>query len=316
MNNANFVAECRNLVLLSGYAKFAEDGTVLLAQSANDATEIPINMRAGLRLPPRGVACEIRCHVSGYRDEESGHSGIVLNAISVKRASITAVPQQRAMLNALRAPASAAAKPFTSREDIIREISESLQLQAKSVEDLLAGASRHRPKDGFLNRAVLSGFVGHKAYIPPADDGSGDLGSVQFTLMQQPSLTKALMVRVRGADSRFARVLNPKLRPINVIGRVVVRAERDDDGAIVKRHLVIEADRNGISQATMSDFERKAPPAWWGPAYEIARSQYEAAKVAAAVTTLADAPAEPEAAPEPPPSDAATDADGDLGDWK
>lgn len=260
-NFSNFVNECRNIVWLSGYARKQEDGSILLYQSANEAAAFPIQVPSKLRLPSANIVVEVKCHAFGRRNPETQRSELRLEAIQIKRAGITAAPRQRTFLNALRDRVSAASNPFAAREEVITEIQANLQIDRDVVAAILSDADKRSGRDGFQNRAVLSGFVGHKAFVPPSDDGSGDLGHVAFTLIQHEDVNRAIPVRVKGADSRFGKELG-KLRPTAVIARVSVIAERDGDD-IVARHLHLDASRADVGMAMLNDFAAKSWPEWW-----------------------------------------------------
>lgn len=279
-NYSNYVNECRNIVWLSGYARKQDDGSLLLYQSSNEASAYPIHISSKLRLPSPNVVVEVKCHAVGRRNHETGRSELRLDAIQVKRAGITAAPRQRTLINALRDRVSAAASPFAAREDVISEIQANLQLDRAVVEAILSDADKRAGRDGFQNRAVLSGFVGHKAYVPPSDDGSGDLGHVAFTLIQHEDVNRAIPIRVKGADSRFGKGLGNALRPTAVIARVSVTAERDADGAVVRRHLYLDASRNDVGTAMLSDFATKSWPEWWRSAL-IALNESRTSQLAA-----------------------------------
>lgn len=317
MNNSNFVNESRNVVWLSGYTQIQEgdDGIVLLRQSANESRHIPFRLPKHMRLPSRNVPCEVKCHAFGYRDKDTGRSYIRLEAIHVKRASVTAVPRQRAMLNALRGKAAAADNPFASREQAIEEVKNALRLEAGAVEMLLADGGKRVVRDGFQNRAILSGFAGHKAFLPPADDGSGDLGSVQFLLQQHAEGERGLMVRVRGADARFSKELK-QLHPLIVVAEIRVEPEVDDEGNIVARRLYLETTRQQVGTAAASEFSNRIFPPWWREAVSALYHQRKAldersraiGEQAAAARPVAPAPsvmapAAPAAVAAPTPDD-------------
>lgn len=262
-SNFTFINDCRNSVWLSGYARPQSDGTYLLYQSSNDATAIPLVCeRKSLRFPASHIACEVRCHAVGLRNPETSVSEIRLVVDAVKRASVTAAPRGRTLMNALRAKDAAAANPFAPREEVVAEVKESLQFTQEAVEMLLSDASKRVGHDGYVNRVMVSGFVGHKAFIPPSDDGSGDLGCVRFLLMQSAEMDVALPVEVIGADSRFGKEIRALL-PMLVIGRVRVVAQRDDEGNIASRKVTLATSRGDVGLATLSDFAAKAWPAWW-----------------------------------------------------
>lgn len=259
------------MVLLSGYASRATHDTILLAQSNNEATAIPIRVGKHMRLPSPGVPCEVKCHAFAHRDETTGKSVMTLQAVTIKRASVTVAPRQRSLLNALRDPKSAAANPFASREDVVREVVQNEQLNTKTVEMMLADSSKNRQADSFMNRVILSGFIGHKAFLPPADDGSGDRGAVMFGLHQHAKAESALLLRVKGADARFSKELKV-MHPLNVIAKVVVKAGRNAQNEIISRQVTLETDRSNIGMGTTSDFAGKGWPEWWRGAVE---SYYE-----------------------------------------
>lgn len=258
-----FVNECRNMVWLSGYARPQPDGTVLLYQSSNEATAIPMRPGKNVRFPAPHLACEVRCHAVGVRDPDTNVSEILLTAVSVKRASVTTVPKTRTLINAFRDRASAAANPFAPRDEVMQEIRDNLKFSQDAVDMLLNGSAAARPGfDGYVNRVLLSGFVGHKAFIAPRDDGTGDLGRVRFMLMQSADPSAALVVDVRGADSRFGKELR-ELHPLTVIGRTRVVVDRDAEGAITRRYVGVETERSTVGLATLTDFAAKAWPEWW-----------------------------------------------------
>lgn len=299
-NFSNFVNECRNIVWLSGYARKQDDGTILLYQSANEATAFPIHVPAKLRLPSSNIVVEVKCHAYGRRNPESQRSELRLEAIQIKRAGITAAPRQRTFLNALRDRVSASANPFAAREEVISEIQANLKIERDVVTAILADADKRSGRDGFQNRAVLSGFVGHKAFVPPSDDGSGDLGHVAFTLIQHEDVNRAIPVRVKGADSRFGKELG-KLRPTAVIARVSVSVQRDAEGAITERLLHLDATRADVGMAMLNDFAAKSWPEWWRNALvahhnaqrqQIAQDQERNAKMQA-ISKQAAVPAAP-----------------------
>lgn len=299
-NFSNFVNECRNIVWLSGYARKQEDGTILLYQSANEATAFPIHVPAKLRLPSSNIVVEVKCHAYGRRNPENQRSELRLEAIQIKRAGITAAPRQRTFLNALRDRMSTSANPFAAREEVISEIQANLKIERDVVTAILADADKRSGRDGFQNRAVLSGFVGHKAFVPPSDDGSGDLGHVAFTLIQHEDVNRAIPVRVKGADSRFGKELG-KLRPTAVIARVSVSVQRDAEGGITERSLHLDASRADVGMAMLNDFAAKSWPEWWRNALvahhnaqrqQIAQDQERSAKMQA-ISKQAPAPAAP-----------------------
>ncbi|HGM5506779.1 TPA: hypothetical protein ACKPYM_000769 [Stenotrophomonas maltophilia] len=264
-NQINFVNESRNVVWLSGYAKAGDEGELLLYQSANEGRAIPIKLHAGLKRPRAHTPCEILCHAYGYRDE-AGKGWVRLEAVQIKRASVVSVPRNIVALNALRSQRPGSAdpyNPFVTLEQARAEIQENLRLDGATIDELLKTASkRANGKDGFVNKAILSGCVGHKAYVPAADDGSGDLGHFGFQLMQSLDQLKAIPVRVTGVDSRFSQTLR-KVLPINVVATVAVDAVRDEAQNIIDRRVYLTTDKNNVGYASANDFARKVFPAWW-----------------------------------------------------
>lgn len=69
-----------------------------------------------------------------------------------------------------------------SLEQLKAEVKQTMSIDEELVDSLLADASKRTTmRDAFQNKAVLSGFIGHKAFIPPADDGSGDWATFAST---------------------------------------------------------------------------------------------------------------------------------------
>lgn len=264
MNHTNFVNEARNVVWLSGYPKVIGGGELLLRQSANEDRAIPIHI-GSMRPPRQNTPCEIKCHAYGYRDA-AGRQWVRLEAIQIKRASVTATSRRVAALNALRPREALAApdySPFISFEKLRQEVRDSLKLDAEVVEKLLTDASKRATvRDGFQNKVILSGFIGHRAFIPPSDDGSGDLGHILFHLQQHADPERGIAVRINGADARFQRELKI-MHPVNVIAEARVHVEKDDAGEVTARHVYLVSDRNNIGFATINDFAQKAWPDWW-----------------------------------------------------
>lgn len=317
MNNSNFVNESRNVVWLSGYVRGGDETELLLYQSTNEDRAIPIRVSASTRRPRPNAPVEIKCHAFGYQDE-SGKNWVRLDAIQIKRASVTATPRRIAALNALRPRSALAASdytPFISVERVRAEVMESLKLDEQAVNSLLDDASKRTSvRDGFQNKAILSGFVGHKAYIGPQDDGTGDLGHVLLQLHQSAEVGKALHVRVQGADSRFGKELKV-LHPVAVIGQIRVQATKDDEGNVTARRLYIATDRNSVGFATVNEFARKAFPTWWLSAvqsyYEQRREMIARTRdkmTAAAAAPVNDAAVAPAAELADPPAELAAEA--------
>lgn len=304
MNRSNWVNESRNFVWLSGYVRGGDENHILLYQSSNEDRAIPIQVSTRIRRPRANTPCEIKCHAFGYRDEE-GRFWVRLEAIQIKRASVTSTPRRLVTLNALRPKAALQDKdfsPFVSLEQLKAEVRQNMAIDEEFVDSLLADATKRTTmRDAFQNKAVLSGFVGNKAYVPPADDGSGDLGHIRFSLMQQADLSRALQIRVMGADGRFSKELKT-LWPVVVMATVRSEPVKDDEGNIVDRRVYLTTERAHVGYAQVNDFAGRTFPAWWqamvSAHYAERRKQAEASKAA----NGASAPAQPKApqAPIPP----------------
>lgn len=299
LNRSNWVNESRNFVWLSGYVRGGDESHVLLYQSSNEDRAIPIQVSTRLRRPRANTPCEIKCHAVGYRDEQGQH-WIRLEAIQIKRASVTSTPRRLVALNALRPKSALQSKdfsPFVSLEQLKAEVKETMSIDEEFVDSLLADASKRTTmRDAFQNKAVLSGFIGHKAFIPPSDDGSGDLGHIRFNLMQLSDLARALQIRVMGADGRFSKELKT-LHPVVVIATVRSHAIKDDEGNIIDRRLYLATERAHVGYATVNDFAGKTFPAWWqamvAAHYAERRKQADASRQANASQAAAPVAAAP-----------------------
>lgn len=304
--------ESRNFVWLSGYVRGGDENHVLLYQSSNEDRAIPIQVSTRIRRPRANTPCEIKCHAFGYRDENGRH-WIRLEAIQIKRASVTSTPRRLVAMNALRPKSALQAKdysPFVSLEQLKAEVKQTMSIDEEFVDSLLADASkRNTVRDSFQNKAVLSGFIGHKAYFPPADDGSGDLGHIRFNLLQQGDADRALQIRVQGAQRNFSKELKT-LYPVVVIATVRTEVDKDDEGNITDRRVFLITERAHVGYATVNDFAGKTFPAWWQATvakhYAESRQRADASREAnagaktqakAAATTSAIAAAASEAAP-------------------
>lgn len=300
MNFTNFVNESRNVVWLSGYVRGGDENVILLYQSSNEDRAIPIHIASGIRRPRPNTPCEVKCHAFGYRDAD-GKNWVRLEALQVKRASVTATPRRLVALNALRPRSALAAAdftPFASLERIKEEVKESLKLDAAMVDSLLADASKRTSmRDGFQNKVILSGFIGHKAFIPPSDNGTGDLGYILFHLLQAADPERALSIRVTGADARFSKELKT-LHPLSVIAEVRTHAEKDADGNITSRKVYLSTDRNNVGFATVNEFARRTWPEWWLRAVQAHYEQRRAQQAAAGQPPRAAAPIAPAMTPE------------------
>lgn len=295
MNLTNFVNESRNIVWISGYARGGDGNTILMYQSASEDRAIPVHVDAKMRRPRPNTPCEIKCHAMGYRDAD-GKQWVRLEAIQIKRASVSNVPRRLVIQNAMRPNAAVQREgwsPFDSIDKIRSEIRESLRLEDQVVNDLLNDSAGNGPRGGgFVNKVILSGFVGHKAYMPPSDDGSGDLGHVLLHLRQHPDAQRALPIRIQGADSRFGKLLK-SLHPLNIIGEVRVAVTKDSDGNIVMRHAYLAAEKNSVGQGSNTDFGRGSFPLWWADAVRDHYAQKRALLAEQQAASTQPAPTQP-----------------------
>lgn len=261
-NATKYVNETTNTVWLSGWARpGSEADEMLLCQSDNPAQQFPIKLRPGQRRPRVDTPCEVKCHAYDYR----GHgekNWVRLEAIHIKRASMSAGPRQRMLLNALRPRSGQAFNPFAKDDEIREEIQNSLSLSEEAMEGLLKAGGRRPRRDGYLNRATFSGFVGLKAMVAPSDNGTGDLGHIYFQLMQRSDLKGGLPVRVVGNDQSLKDTLKA-VHPVSVAGEVKVELIKDEDGSVMERLIYIRTDRHSVGQATAGDYQNGAFPLWW-----------------------------------------------------
>lgn len=261
-NATKYVNEAVNTVWLSGWARpGSEPDEMLLCQSDNPTQQFPIKLRPGQRRPRVDTPCEVKCHAYDYAGE-GGRNWVRLEAIHIKRASMSAGPRQRMLLNALRPRGGAAFNPFAKDEDIREEIQSSLSLNEEALEGLLKSGAKRARRDGYLNRATFSGFVGQKAMVAPTDNGSGDLGYIYFQLMQRDDLRSGLPVRVLGNDQNLKSTLKA-IHPVSVAGEVKVELVRTGESAEPLRLLFIRTDRHSVGQATAGDYQNGAFPQWW-----------------------------------------------------
>jgi len=295
----NFINGCRNVVWLSGYARRADDGTVLLAQSDNDARAIPIQIAPPLRCPPPNEAFEVKCHLYSEHTED-GESRTWLEAYYLRRASVRAVPKTRALLNALRKRAAVSERPFASREDIIEELESQQALTREAVESLLPG-QKSKGRDQFLNRVMLAGFLGNRRFIPPAEGSWDDFGSLLFELRQSDDPMQALRIHIPNAGMKFGSVLGKPMWPLAVEARLRVGPLLSDAGEVLERRLVLETSMNQIGAATLSHFAEKQFPEWWKAWVNAHGKGGDGASTAPAAPPANNAPGTGAVAPQPTP---------------
>jgi len=261
VETSDFVNGCRNVVWLAGYARRADDGTVLLAQSDNNAKSIPIQMGPTLRCPPPNEAFEVKCHLHSERTED-GDERTWLEAYFIRRASVRAVPNVHILLNGLRKRSAVAERPFASVEDVLAELEEYQSLSREAVKSLLP-SQRKQARDQFTNYVGLSGFLGHRRFIPPAEGSWDDFGSLLFELRQSEDAKQALRIHIPNAGTKFGKQLGRPFWPLAVSARLRVEPVVNEAGEVVDRKLLLETSPNQIGGATYSQFAGKQFPAWW-----------------------------------------------------
>jgi len=304
----HYVNNATNTVWLSGYARRSDGDTLLLYQSANPDRAIPITLPRNVpRRPADNEPIEVHCHAYGWQDEQ-GRSRVRLQAIKIKRPSVAAIPSRTVWASALNEE-----QPFVSMEELRRMFQTKMELNDLAIEAILIDAKRNSlGGNGFLNKAIVSGFVGTRAFVPPQTDGG--LAYLAIRLHQHADEGASLPVRVFSADRSISERVKPWL-PVNVNGEIFVEVERDTDGVIVDRRLSIRCDKHSIGSATAGDFAGGVFPAWWTTAI----NQYHERKRAAAAAAKASADASramPAMVVEPQPAAAVpagvTDTDDEI----
>lgn len=301
--SANYTNGARNIALLTGYARKLDDERILLMQSAGAAGHYVIQVRPGIRPIRPNIAYTVRCHVTASRDPETKQSRIALRAIGApQRASVSATPGRIAMLGAL---ASGLAKdtqfdPFAGLEETREAVARGMAsrgFSAEAIEELLASADKAAGSgQRFANHVVLSGFVGHKAFLPD-EDGRG--GTLVFTVLQSADTDSAIPVHVRTTDPRLVKSLRP-MQPVNVVGSIrnALPPGREDDAG---RHLILDVHQSDVGAAQAADFQDETFPTWWTDAVNAYAAMRRAGSAPRAnATPPADPPAAPSAAPSVP----------------
>jgi len=255
-DESGFVNGCRNIVLLAGYVRREEDGSLVLLQSANPAMAFPFELPNTIRRPPPNEAVEVRGRLYSERNEE-GERNVWLRAMQIRRASVSA--------------ADVTGNPFASREEVMAELQEQFDLDSPHIELLLTSGHIAPGRGGFLNRVVLSGFVGHKRFIEPAEGSWDDFGSLKFELHQSPESREAHIITLPGAGKMVGNDIGKRWRPIVVDARLKVSPVMNDEGAVIKRTLFLESHPRQIRQALRDrDFLKHDFPAWF---WDIVRAQ-------------------------------------------
>lgn len=304
----NFVNNATNTCWLSGYARRFDGDTLLLYQSANPDRAIPITLPKNVpRRPADNEPIEVHCHAFGWQDDQ-GRPRVRLQAIKIKRPSVAAIPSRTVWASALNEE-----QPFVSMEELRKMFQTKMELNDLAIEAILIDAKRNSlGGNGFLNKAIVSGFVGTRAFVPPQTDGG--LAYLAIRLHQHADEAAALPVRVYSADRSISERVKPWL-PVNVAGEIFVEVERDADGAIVDRRLSIRCDKHSIGSATAGDFAGGVFPAWWTAAinqfHERKRAAADAAKANPAAVRISSSAVEEAVMAAPVPA-GVTDTDDEI----
>ncbi|MEY2152263.1 hypothetical protein AB7849_15265 [Rhodanobacter sp. 115] len=249
MELSDWVNQARNICWFSGYSWGVSNGYLMLKQAASDSKIIRIKVSPGFRPPSDNQVVEVKCHCFA----EGGR--VQLHAIRIKRASLVAMPRRAAMLDALRKHGSNY-DPFKSPQAIREEIKASLKLDDATVDAIIKQAGAVQGRDsGFVNKLILSGFVGFKGFVQP-EEGE-ERGHVRLMLQQHSNPDRAIPIRILGADARYGQALQSNM-PINVVAEA--RCSTSEAGDPV---ITIVSDKNNVGRSGEHDFEHRKFPAWW-----------------------------------------------------
>lgn len=249
MELSDWVNQARNICWFSGYSWGVNNGYLMLKQAASDAKVIRIKVAPGFRQPTDGQVVEVKCHCFAEQGK------VQLHAVRIKRASLVAMPRRAAMLDALRKH-GANYDPFESPKVIREEIKASLKLDDATVDAIIKQAGAVQGRDsGFINKLILSGFVGFKGFVQP-EEGE-ERGHVRLMLQQHSNPERAIPIRILGADARYGQTLQSNM-PINVVAEA--RCTTGENGEPV---ITIVSDKNNVGRSGAHDFEHRKFPAWW-----------------------------------------------------
>jgi len=292
VETSDYINGCRNYVWLSGYARREEDGSVLLLQSGNEEKAIPIQMAPHLRCPPPSEAFNIKCHVFSERTEANDQR-VWLEAYFIKRASASSVPKPRAVINALRKHSAISKNPFASYEEVIVELQEQQGVSKEAI-DYLIPRDRKLPRgDGFLNRVLLTGALGHHRFIEPEQGSFDDFGALVFELLQGEDRARAHRILIPGAGRQVLNHMGKRLCPLSVEAQLKVEPILAEDGTVRERRLSLESSfRQGqIGIAQRRHFAGQTFPVWYREALDAQ------AEAQAQSQTQQRSPSAPAAAP-------------------
>jgi len=291
VETSDYINGCRNYVWLSGYARREEDGSVLLLQSSNEEKAIPIQMAPHLRCPPPGVAFEVKCHVLSERTQANEHR-VWLEAYFIKRASVSSVPKPRAILNAMRKHRSISENPFASYEEVVAELQEQQGVSKASIDYLIPRDRKLPRRDGFLNRVLLTGALGHHRFIEPEQGSFDDFGALVFELLQGEDRARAHRILIPGAGRQVLNHMGKRLCPLSIEAQLKVEPILAEDGTVRERRLSLEsAFRQGqIGIAQRRHFAGQTFPVWYREALDAQAQAQAQAQQRAPSDTVAPPP--------------------------
>lgn len=251
MELSDFVNGARNACWFSGYAWGVHNGYFLLRQFADEKKAIRIRIPDMFRPPVDNTAVEVKCHVFAQKGE------IELHFVRLKRASVTAIPKRHAWLDPLRKRGKDY-NPFASMPEIREEIRQSLEMDDALVDSVIrqAQAGNVRGKSqGFVNKLILSGFIGLKGFMQPK--GANEEGHLRLMLQQHANPERAVPIRIYGVDARYGGQLGAAM-PVTVVAEA--RSEVNENGHST---IHLRTDGRHVSPGGSQDFEHHTFPAWW-----------------------------------------------------
>jgi len=306
VETSDYINGCRNYVWLSGYARREEDGSVLLLQSGHEEKAIPIQMAPTLRCPPPSEAFEVKCHIHSER-AETGAPRVWLEAYFLKRASVSSVPKPRAVLNAMRRHRSISENPFASYEEVMTELEQQQGLSKESIDYLIPRDRKLPRRDGFLNRVLLTGALGHHRFIEPEPGSFDDFGALQFQLLQGEDPARALFILIPGAGRQIISHMGKRLCPLSLEAQLKIESVLAEDGRIQERRLSLETTVRQLGVAQRRHFAGQTFPVWYREALD---AQAQAAQQRAQAVGQGAAALDGGVAPTAKAQDAASPAAG------
>lgn len=302
----SFVNQARNVCWLSGVIKRIDSTTVLVCPSTDVTRGIHVNVRRGLVVPPDGSIVEVNCHLYGTHSKDTNTRSLRIEAVYFKRASLAAMPKKLALF-----------QPFVSRDNplpAMAEVKESIHkmLARADVGDdvgdlggLVDSMVREGQKGGrvqpkFVNKVIITGFVGAKAFRQASETEDAHL---YVQLHQFPDTERALPVKIYGNVSSLSQAMRP-LFPVNLVGELAFTDTPNAEGVMVRNYYIKVARPNDVGSAQPSDFQNRNLPVWWVRAFAAHKAKKEAERQAAG-----EGPREVKAKPVPAPTGGVTDED-------